>query len=273
MEGTPEIVRRRRENSRINASFARSLGLGSLRTPPGGDEGSDTESGKGRAEASENGLTSALKPHDRSKGGQECYRGTGETEPLEDLIERWPGRKEQIRELACIFGEPGDGVPVPPLYISGPSSCGKTGVVRALLQSRGFRHVYINCHEVTSRSSLFRAVVQGLAVSREEILEANRVERSFNSEQHPHQTRETKPAEGTNPSQAQGNPEEDLAGVQTAELDGGKTIQGGDGVQGNSGGRGQARGRAGGRANPTPNHNPGTQDGRKGVRPKLNPKM
>lgn len=59
-----------------------------------------------------------------------------------------------------------DGVPVPPLLITGPPSTGKTSVVRAVLDYRGFSYVHVNCMEVVAKNNLFEAVIEQTAGSR-----------------------------------------------------------------------------------------------------------
>ncbi|CAN0096878.1 unnamed protein product, partial [Scytosiphon promiscuus] len=106
----------------------------------------------------------------------------GDLAPLRELVKQWPGRKEEIHELAGLIGESTDGVPVPPLLVTGPPCSGKTSVVRAVLEHRGCSYTYVNCVEVVRRRDLLEAVVEQVAGgSREDILTANRVDRSFGS--------------------------------------------------------------------------------------------
>ncbi|CAN0000741.1 unnamed protein product, partial [Sphacelaria rigidula] len=56
-----------------------------------------------------------------------------------------------------------DGVPVPPLLVTGPPSTGKTSVVRAVLDYRGFSYVHVNCMEVVAKNNLFEAVIEQTA--------------------------------------------------------------------------------------------------------------
>lgn len=56
-----------------------------------------------------------------------------------------------------------DGVPVPPLLVTGPSCSGKTEVVKAVLGHRGCSYVYVNCAEVVQKRGLFEAVVDQVA--------------------------------------------------------------------------------------------------------------
>ncbi|CAN0284217.1 unnamed protein product, partial [Ectocarpus sp. 13 AM-2016] len=79
------------------------------------------------------------------------------------LEERWPGRKQEISELAGLIGESTDGVPVPPLLVTGPPCTGKTSVVRAVLDHRGCSYAYVNCAEVVQRRDLLEALVEQVA--------------------------------------------------------------------------------------------------------------
>lgn len=96
MPGTPEIVRKRKLNMARNAMFLRAdLGLGR-------DEDSSSAGGvlaKGLAAARGDG----------DDGGDPSVSAAAieenPLEPLDGLIKRWPGRAEQIEELAGIIGE------------------------------------------------------------------------------------------------------------------------------------------------------------------------
>jgi hypothetical protein len=48
---------------------------------------------------------------------------------------RWLGREAQIDRLVRVLGR--RGAPVPPVFVGGLPSCGKTAVVRDLLKVRG----------------------------------------------------------------------------------------------------------------------------------------
>lgn len=99
--GTPEIVRRRRDNIHRNAVRWNALGLpaaggsgGSLLSSAvAGDRpaGSGIGEGGGRGGAGEG---------DGGGGG-----GGSVLAPLEGLVKRWPGRGKQITELAGLIGE------------------------------------------------------------------------------------------------------------------------------------------------------------------------
>ncbi|CAN0562904.1 unnamed protein product, partial [Laminaria digitata] len=56
-----------------------------------------------------------------------------------------------------------DGVPVPPILVTGPPCCGKTGVVTSLLDNRGCSYVYVNCSEILSKRGLMEAVLEQVA--------------------------------------------------------------------------------------------------------------
>eukprot|EP00903_Cladosiphon_okamuranus_P012843 g12001.t1 len=188
--GTPEILRRRRDNIQRNAVQWNALGLpGASGAGGGGGGGGSLLSGA---------ITGNRLGSDRGGGGVAGRGATGAGDgggggagagegsvlaPLGGLMKEWPGRAQQITELAGLIGESNDGVPVPPLLITGPPCSGKTSVVRAVLEHRGCSYVYVNCSEVVQRRDLLEAVIEQVAGgSREGILVANRVDRRFASD-------------------------------------------------------------------------------------------
>lgn len=49
------------------------------------------------------------------------------------------------------------------MLVTGPPCSGKTSVVRAVLEHRGFSYAYVNCAEVVQRRDLLEAVVEQVA--------------------------------------------------------------------------------------------------------------
>eukprot|EP00752_Nemacystus_decipiens_P014903 g13266.t2 len=183
--GTPEILRRRRDNIQRNAVRWNALGLPAAGGGGGGSLLSVAIAGNEPASVREEGGGGRGGSSERDGGGSGGGGGGGGSvlAPLEELVKRWPGRGEQITEIAGHIGESTDGVPVPPLLVTGPPCSGKTSVVRAVLEHRGCSYAYVNCAEVVQRRDLLEAVVEQVAGgSREGILVANRVDRKFGSE-------------------------------------------------------------------------------------------
>ncbi|CAM9665810.1 unnamed protein product [Pylaiella littoralis] len=206
--GTPEIVRTRRLNIQRNAVRWNAIGLsptagaagassgrsGGTSSSSGGGGGGGREGRGGGGSLLSGAVAAAAAGGGAGKGRERGGVGGGggggggghghrcALVPLDVLVKRWPGREEQIAELAGLIGESTDGVPVPPLIITGPPCCGKTSVVRAVLEHRGCTYAYVNCAEVFRRKDLLEAVVEQVAGgSWEDILMANRVDRSFRS--------------------------------------------------------------------------------------------
>ncbi|CAN0028373.1 unnamed protein product, partial [Ectocarpus fasciculatus] len=190
--GTPEIVRKRRSNIDRNNAQWNAIGLPTVN----GGAASGADSGAAAAGAAISGGRSLLSAVAQGPGatrnghaGEKRGEGGGHggdnrvgdaLVPLASLEERWPGRKEEISELAGLIGESTDGVPVPPLLVTGPPCTGKTSVVRAVLDHRGCSYAYVNCAEVVQRRDLLEALVEQVAGgSRDDILAANRVDRTF----------------------------------------------------------------------------------------------
>ncbi|CAM9604892.1 unnamed protein product, partial [Hapterophycus canaliculatus] len=188
--GTPEIQRRRRDNINRNAARWNAIGL-----PPSTSAAAAAAAGIGGGGTGKGGsLLSAVGAGAGGRGGERGGGGGGTggrggsagaggvLAPLGELARQWPGRRGEIYELAGLIGESTDGVPVPPLLVTGPPCSGKTSVVRAVLEHRGCSYTYVNCAEVVQRKDLLEAVVEQVAGgSREDILTANRVDRRFGS--------------------------------------------------------------------------------------------
>ncbi|CAN0180129.1 unnamed protein product, partial [Ectocarpus sp. 4 AP-2014] len=182
--GTPEIVRKRRNNVNRNNAKWNAIGLPAVN---GGaaSGGAATSSGCRSLLSAVAGPGATRNAHAGEKrGGGEVHGGDNRIGdalvPLAGLEERWPGRKQEISELAGLIGESTDGVPVPPLLVTGPPCTGKTSVVRAVLDHRGCSYAYVNCAEVVQRRDLLEALVEQVAGgSRDDILAANRVDRTF----------------------------------------------------------------------------------------------
>ncbi|CBJ32697.1 putative Mn/Fe superoxide dismutase [Ectocarpus siliculosus] len=184
--GTPEIVRKRRNNVNRNNAKWNAIGLPAVNGGAAASGGAATSNGCSRS------LLSAVAGPGATRNGHAGEkRGGGGVHgghnrigdalvPLAGLEERWPGRKQEISELAGLIGESTDGVPVPPLLVTGPPCTGKTSVVRAVLDHRGCSYAYVNCAEVVQRRDLLEVLVEQVAGgSRDDILAANRVDRTF----------------------------------------------------------------------------------------------
>jgi origin recognition complex subunit 5 len=59
-----------------------------------------------------------------------------------------------------IFGQAGD--PVPPIFIAGNPSTGKTSLVRDMMESLHLPHAYISCIECSSQRSIFESILNQL---------------------------------------------------------------------------------------------------------------
>ena len=73
---------------------------------------------------------------------------------------RWLGREDQIDRLLRVLG-PCD-APVPPVFIGGLPSCGKTAVVRDLFQTLDLPHAYVNCIESSTPRLVFETAINQL---------------------------------------------------------------------------------------------------------------
>ena len=73
---------------------------------------------------------------------------------------RWLGREDQIDRLLRVLG-PCD-APVPPVFIGGLPSCGKTAVVRDLFQTLDLPHAYVNCIESSTQRLVFETAINQL---------------------------------------------------------------------------------------------------------------
>jgi origin recognition complex subunit 5 len=76
------------------------------------------------------------------------------------LSDSFADRSEQINRLMMIFG-PSD-VPVPPIFVSGNSSTGKSSLIRDILETLSLPHAYISCVECGSQKSIFESVLNQL---------------------------------------------------------------------------------------------------------------
>lgn len=74
------------------------------------------------------------------------------------LLKRWPGRAEQVQGLLKVAGAAGS----PSLFIYGPSSTGKTSLVRDVLRELQLAHAYVNCVEWTKPRPLLQSVLSQL---------------------------------------------------------------------------------------------------------------
>eukprot|EP00904_Undaria_pinnatifida_P011724 jgi/Undpi1/7682/HiC_scaffold_23.g10155.m1 len=186
MPETPEIIRKRKRNMARNENFRTSLNAGfrgSIFSGGGGAESTPAAVAAVWAGGA-GGSISGSGAGQLSLDSEEEGAGEEGLVPLDGLIRRWPGRREQIEELALLIGEGDDGVPVPPILVTGPPCCGKTEVVRALLDHRICCYVYVNCCEVLSKRGVMEAVLEQVAGgSRESILEARRISRRFGEAQ------------------------------------------------------------------------------------------
>ncbi len=69
-------------------------------------------------------------------------------------------RSEQIKRLSMIFG-PSDAL-VPPIFVSGNSSTGKSSLIRDMLETMSLPHAYICCVECGSQKLIFESVLNQL---------------------------------------------------------------------------------------------------------------
>jgi len=108
--GTPEILRRRRDNIQRNAVRWNALGLPS-NTAAGGAAASGAGSSSGTSGGGGSLLSGATASESRAGTGRGGARGGGDRSgsralaPLSGLMKKWPGRREQIADLAGLIGE------------------------------------------------------------------------------------------------------------------------------------------------------------------------
>ncbi|KAL3139926.1 hypothetical protein ABBQ38_004216 [Trebouxia sp. C0009 RCD-2024] len=77
---------------------------------------------------------------------------------LSVLSKRWLGRESQINRLTTAIRAAG----TPPLFVYGPSSTGKTSIVRDVLRELQCATAYVNCVECTRSRSLLQSVLSQL---------------------------------------------------------------------------------------------------------------
>ncbi|EKX33624.1 hypothetical protein GUITHDRAFT_120212 [Guillardia theta CCMP2712] len=82
---------------------------------------------------------------------------------VKEMRARWIGRNDEIQQLLNIFGP--RRAHVPPIFVNGHASTGKSAVVQDLLLTLKAPHAFVNCVEATTPSALFEMVLQQLCCS------------------------------------------------------------------------------------------------------------
>ena len=107
MPETPEIIRKRKRNMARNENFRTSLNAGFRGSIFSGDGGAESTpaavaavwGGGAGGSISGSGAGQLALDSEEEEAGEEGLV------PLDGLIRQWPGRREQIEELALLIGE------------------------------------------------------------------------------------------------------------------------------------------------------------------------
>eukprot|EP00884_Botryococcus_braunii_P000226 jgi/Botrbrau1/10203/Bobra.116_1s0019.1 len=76
------------------------------------------------------------------------------------LLDRWPGRRDQVSQLLAYLGDEND-LP-PPLFLYGPPSTGKTSIIREVLTELGRPVAYVSCAEFSREKPLLQSIADQL---------------------------------------------------------------------------------------------------------------
>ncbi|CAL8467061.1 g6597 [Coccomyxa elongata] len=82
------------------------------------------------------------------------------TEVCSKLCSRWPARRDQICAVLDVLGEPN--ALMPPLFIYGGPSTGKTAIIRDIFMELGRSYGYVSCVEYGEPKALLQAVLNRL---------------------------------------------------------------------------------------------------------------